>query len=176
MSLTREQKEQRVAEVEAAMSEAASVVFVAYNALTVAEVNELRGSLFDAGGAMRVIPKRLLKIALNTLKVDFDPLAHDGQVAVVWGTDAVAPAKALSKFADQHEEKIRLLAGTLEGNLLTLEEVTALAKLPTREQLLGQLASVLVGPARGLVTVLSGAQRNLVQVLAAIQDQKNPNS
>lgn len=172
MPLTRQQKEQRIAEVEAGVSGATSVVFVAYNALTVAEVNELRDNLFTAGGTLRVIPKRLLKIVLGTLKVDFDPLAHEGQLAVVWGSDAVAPAKALSTFAAKHAEKIRLLSGTLEGNLLTLEEVTALAQLPTREQLLGQLAFVLAGPARGLVTVLSGVQRDTVRVLQAIADQK----
>ena len=47
-----------------------------------------------------------------------------------------------------------------------------LAKLPSRDQLLGQLLSVMVGPVRGLATVLSGAQRSLVQVLAAIQEKK----
>src|SRR5688572_20203396 len=113
MPLTRQQKEQRIAEVQAGLSGATSVVFVAYNALTVTEVNELRDSLHDSGGTLRVIPKRLLKIVLGTLQVEFDPLAHEGQLAVVWGSDAVAPAKALNKFAREHAEKIRLLAGTL---------------------------------------------------------------
>jgi large subunit ribosomal protein L10 len=172
MPKSREQKEQSVATVQQGMAEAAAVVFVAYNGLTVTEVNELRASLHESGGTLRVIPKRLLKIALSALKIEFDPSSHEGQLAVVWGSDAVAPAKVVSKFSDEHAEKIRLLAGTLDGNLLTLAEVSALAKLPTREQLLGQLASVIAGPARGLVTVLSGVQRNLVQVLAAIQEKK----
>src|SRR3989344_8322102 len=172
MPLTREQKEQRIAEVERGMAEAASVVFVAYSRLTVTEMNELRAGLHDSGGTLRVIPKRLLKIALGSLKVEFDPRLHEGQIAVAWGSDAASPAKTLNKFAEGHAGKIRLLAGTLEGNLLTLEEVIALAKLPTREQLLGQLASVMAGPARGLVTVLSGVQRSCVQVLQAIANKK----
>lgn len=149
-----------------------SVVFVSYDNLNVEEIGELRASLHKAGGGMRVIPKRLLKIALSNIKLDFDPTAQEGQLAVVWGDDAVAPAKTLNEFAQGHEEKIHLLAGTLEGGILSLEEVTALAKLPSRQELIGQLVSVIAGPARGLVTVLSGVQRNTVQVLKAIADQK----
>lgn len=172
MSLSRQQKEQGINEVQESMSSAVSVVFVSYDNLNVEEISELRASLHEAGGGMRVIPKRLLKIALSNLKLDFDPTQQEGQLAMVWGDDAVAPAKTLNEFALQHEEKISLLAGTLEGNILSLEEVTALAILPSRQQLLGQLVSVIASPARGLVTVLSGVQRKTVQVLQAIKDQK----
>jgi large subunit ribosomal protein L10 len=172
MPKTRQQKEQRVAEVQQGMAEATAVVFVAYSGLTVTEMNELRSQLHATGGTLQVVPKRLLKIALSALNIDFDPKAHEGQIAIAWGNDAVAPAKTLSKFAEDHAEKVRLLSGTLDGTLLNVKEVTSLAKLPTREQLLGQLASVMVGPTRGLVTVLSGAQRSLVRVLQVIADNK----
>jgi len=173
MALTRQQKEKSVSEVQEAVVSATAVVFAAYDGLTVAEVSELRGNLAETGGGMRVIPKRLLKIALSNIKLDFDPTEHEGQLAVIWGDDTVAPAKTLNTFAKGHEGKIRFLAGTLEGNLLSIEEVTKLAHLPTRQELLSQLLSVLAGPTRGLVTVLSGAQRSMVQVLAAIRDQRS---
>ena len=172
MARTRQQKEQSISNIQENVSAAASVVFLAYDSLTVAEVSELRDNLAEAGGGMRVISKRLLKIALSNIKLDFDPTEHEGQLAVVWGDDTVAPAKTLNTFAEEHKEKIRFLAGTLEGSLLSLEEVTKLAHLPTRQELLGQLANVLAGPARGLVTVLSGVQRSTVNVLKAIADQK----
>jgi large subunit ribosomal protein L10 len=172
MPLTRQQKEQRVKEVKDSMAAATSVVFVSFDGLTVEEMNELRDRLHQAGGALRVISKRLLKLALNDASSGFDPIASEGQLAVAWGTDAVAPAKVLNTFAEQHAERIHLLAGTLEGNALSLEEVSVLAKLPSRQELLGQLASVMAGPARGLVTVLSGVQRSCVIVLKAIADQK----
>jgi large subunit ribosomal protein L10 len=172
MSLTRQQKEQSITETQKSISSATSVVFISYDGLTVDEANELRTSLHEAGGGMRVIPKRLLKIVLSNEKLDFDPKEHEGQIAVVWGEDAVAPAKVLNEFAKDHDS-IKLLAGALEGNILSLEEVTALAKLPSREELLGQLVGALSGSARGLVSVLSGVQRNTVQVLKAIADQKS---
>ncbi len=172
MSLPRQQKEKSVSETQKNIASATSVVFISYDGLTVDEANELRTSLHAEGGGMRVVPKRLLKIVLSNTKIDFDPEAHEGQIAVVWGDDAAAPARVLNTFAKDHDS-IKLLAGTLEGNSLSLEEVTALAKLPSREELLGQLVGVLSGSARGLVSVLSGVQRNTVQVLKAIADQKS---
>ena len=173
MSLTRQQKEEAVKEVEQGVSSATSVVFVAFNGLTVSHVTELRDRLFESGSRMRVIPKRLLKIALKNAGLgEYDPGASEGQVAVIWGPDTVAPAKTLYEFAKDKTEVLRLVAGVLEGRTLSIGEVTALAQLPSREQLLGQLVGVLSGPARGLVTVLSGVQRNTVYVLQAIKEQK----
>lgn len=174
MSLTRQQKEEAVKEVEQGMSGATSVVFVAFDGLNVTEVTELRDKLYASGSRMRVIPKRLLKLALKNAGIgEYDPQTAEGQVAVIWGSDVVAPAKTLYEFAKDKAEVIRLVAGVLEGNTLSAEEVTALAQLPTRDQLLGQLVGVLSGPARGLVTVLSGVQRNTVYVLQAIKEQKS---
>lgn len=172
MPLTRKQKKHSVNKVQESISAAASVVFLAYNGLTVEEVNELRSNLHAAGGGMRVVPKRLLKIALRNIKLDFNPTEHAGQLAVVWGDDAVAPAKTLNAFVQKHQKKIRFLAGTLAGNMLSLEEVTSLSKLPSRDELLANLVSIIADPTRGLVTVLSGVPRHAVQVLKAIADQK----
>lgn len=171
MSLTRQQKERSVSATQKNITSATSVVFISYDGLTVDEANELRTALHAENSGMRVIPKRLLKIVLSNIKLDFDPKEHAGQIAVVWGSDAVAPAKVLNTFAKDHDS-IKLLAGTLEGNMLSLAEVTFLSKLPSHEELLGQLVRVLSGSARGLVSVLSGVQRNTVQVLKAIANQK----
>ena len=67
---------------------------------------------------------------------------------------------------------ITIRCGALGGKLLDPAQVEALAKLPSREQLLGQLLSVLVGPMRNLVGVLSGVPRSFVQVLHAIEEKK----
>lgn len=173
MALTRQQKEQAVQEVSEALPQAASVVFVGFDGLTVTDVNDLRSKLYDVGARMRVMPKRLLKIALKNAKLEYDPSTHDGQMAVVWGTDTVTPAKIMYDFAKQKKDVLRLLAGVLEGKTLSLEEVTSLAQLPSREQLLAQLVGVLAGPARGFVQVLSGVPRSLVYVLQAVKDKQS---
>lgn len=170
MPLTRQQKEQAIKDVGEALPQAVSVVFVGFNGLTVTDVNDLRNKLHEAGAKMRVMPKRLLKIALKNAKLEYDPATHEGQMAVVWGTDAVSPAKIMYDFAKQKKDVLKLLAGVLEGNTLSLEEVTSLAQLPTREQLLAQLVGVLAGPMRGLVSAMSGVPRSLVYVLQAVKE------
>lgn len=170
MALTREQKKQKVVEAGAALHGAVSVVFMAFDGVTVEDMEELRDNLFAVGCAVKVVPKRLLKIAAQTTKVDFDPTIAEGQVAIVWGNDAVAPAKALYAFAKKREN-VRLLAGVLEGQTLSFDQVTSLAQLPGKQELLGQLVSVLAGPLRGLQGVLSGSARQFVYVLTAIKDQ-----
>lgn len=172
MPLTRIQKEQAVKEISEALPAATSVVFVGFSGLTVTDVNDLRNKLYASGGHMRVMPKRLLKLALKAANVDFDPTTQAGQLAVVWGTDIVAPAKIMYDFAKQKKDVMRLLAGVLEGNTLSLEEVTSLAQLPSREQLLAQLVGVLASPMRGLVSVMSGVPRSLVYVLQATKEKK----
>lgn len=170
MALTRKQKEERVAQVEKDLTGATAVVFAAYDALSVEQSETLRSQLHEQGAKMRVVPKRLLRLVTKAIELNFDPTTISGQVAVVWGSDAVFPAKTVFDFAKN--ESIRLVAGTLDGALLTTEQVTALAQLPSREQLLAQLVGTMVGPIRGLQTVFTGAQRQLVQVLAAVADQK----
>jgi len=150
---------------------ATSAVFMTYDKLTVPEVEELRASLFAAGHKMRVIPKRLLKLIAAGANLDFDPSQHAGQFAVIWGADAVSPAKTLHSFA-KGKDNLKIVAGVLDSELIAGDRVIALAQLPTRDQLLGQLLSVFVGPARGLVTVLSGSQRGLVTALKNLADQK----
>jgi len=172
MPLTRQQKENTVAKTQEDITGAVSSVFVSFDGLSLADINELRNNLYDAGCRLRVIPKRLLKLVLQNAKLEFDPVSHEGQMAVVWGPDAVAPAKILQTFAKTHDT-IQLRAGVLEGEVIALEQVLALAKLPSREELLGQLVGTIAGPMRGFVTVLSGVQRNMVYVLSAIKDKKS---
>jgi len=87
--------------------------------------------------------------------------------------DAVAPAKALEDFAKAGAEKTpEVVFGVVEGKLVTAEQVKALANLPSKEQLLSQMLSVMQGPTRNFVGVLSGVTREFVGVLSAIKDKK----
>jgi len=171
MALTRQQKEQRIKTTTEDLSGAVSYVFLSYDAFNVEDVEELRGQMHEQGVSMRVMPKRLLKIVLQNVELDFDPTQVDGQLAVVWGSDAVAPAKVLYEFAKERDN-LKLVAGAMDGSPLSAEEVTALAQLPGREELLAKLVGTLAGPISGFQSVLSGVQRNAVYVLTAVKEQK----
>ncbi len=87
--------------------------------------------------------------------------------------DAVAPAKALEDFVKGGAEKApEVLFGVVEGKPITADQVKALANLPSKEQLISQMLSVMQGPTRNFVGVLSGVTRNFVGVLSAIKDKK----
>lgn len=171
MPLTRQQKQEKVAQMEQDLKGAQAAAVMSYTGLTIADMNELRTKLHQQGSRLRVIPKRLLRLVMQQLKLEFDPTKEQGQVAVVWGDDVVVPAKTTYSFSTTHENA-HLIAGVLEGRLLSAKETTALALLPSKKELQGMFVSVISGPVRGLVTVLSGAQRQLLYALQAIQSQK----
>jgi large subunit ribosomal protein L10 len=171
MPLTRQQKEKTVSHMSENISGATSVVFLSFNGLSLADMNEVRDKLFAAGCSLRVVPKRLLALVMHQTKFDFKPISHQGQLAVIWGPDAVTPAKVVYEFAKDREQ-LELLAGTLEGELISFEQVQELAQLPSGDELLARLVGALAGPMRGLAGVLSGLPRATVYVLKAIADQK----
>lgn len=146
-------------------------MLMSYDAFGVADSEELRDKLFEQKVRMRIMPKRLLRLALEQAGFELDPTQHEGQVAVLWGDDVVAPANVLYNFA-KDKENIQILAGAMEGKVLTQEQVQALAQLPSKDQLRAQVVSTIAGPLRGLVGVLSGTQRGLLYALQGIAQAK----
>lgn len=171
MALTRKQKEEAVAHLTQTMSLEGSAVFMSFSGLGIKDVNELRDAFFREKCFMRVVPKRLLRIVTQNAHIPFNPMMHEGQVAVVGGTDAVAPARILKKFIMEHPN-ITMLGGLLNGLFVDRLKVEELSMLPSREGLLSMLLNVLQGSARGFVVVLVGVPRSLVYVLSAIKTQK----
>lgn len=172
MPLTRQQKEATVAQAAQNLRDAASYFFISFDGLSVLDMEELRALLYAQGSILRVLPKRLLRLILQNVQLDFDPTQVEGQVAVSWGTDAAAPAKTVHEFAQTRAQKIQLIAGALAGVFLNQEQVTRLALLPGQDQLRGQLLNVIASPIQGLVMALSGVQQNFVFAMKAIADKK----
>jgi len=172
MPLTRQQKEERVATTTQDLKEAESYVFMGYDGLNVTDMGELRTKLYEQGAHLRVLPKRLLRLVMRNIEQDFDPTTVEGQIAVAWGNDPVAPAKVLHEFAKKRATIMWLVAGAMGGAFLAKEQVIALAQLPGKQELRGQLVGVIAGPMRGLVVTLSGVQRNFVYALKAVADKK----
>ena len=96
----------------------------------------------------------------------------EGQVAIAMANmDEVSAAKIIDIFAKTNEN-VKLLGGVLGSTVMNAAEVKALAKIPSKEQLLGQLVGTLNAPISGFVNVLAGNLRGLVQVLNAVKEQK----
>lgn len=171
MAITREAKEQVVTQLKDDLSKFKLAVLTDYRGLTVAEVKELRRNLAAEGMSYRITKNTLLRLATAAspeLK-DIDPSAFTGPMALAMGFgDEVAPARVIFQYAKTHEA-LEIVGGiTPEGKLLTSAEVKALAILPSREQLLGQVVATIAAPLSGFVGVMGAQVRSIVNVINAI--------
>ena len=151
-----------------------SIVFAGFNALGVKDNEALRAKLRAEHGEYYVAKKTLLERALKEQGIEnLDTKSLTGKLAVIFSyEDEVAPAKAVDAFRKDKEDKIFFLGGILEGKLLSKTEVEALAKLPSKQELLSRLVGTLNAPVSGFVNVLAGNLRGLVTVLKAIEEKK----
>ncbi|MDF0727590.1 50S ribosomal protein L10 [Cytobacillus sp. S13-E01] len=153
MSNAVEQKKQIVTEIADKFRASKSTIVVDYRGLSVGEVTELRKQLRDAGIDFKVYKNTLTRRAAEAAELAGLNDALTGPNAIAFSNeDVVAPAKILNDFAKKHEA-LEIKAGVIEGNLATLEEVKALAELPSREGLLSMLLSVLQAPIRNFALV-----------------------
>lgn len=161
MNKTVEAKQAVVQEIADKFKSAASVVVVDYRGLTVSQVTELRKQLREAGVEFKVYKNTLVRRA--TVEVGHDELNEvlTGPNAIAFSSeDVVAPARIINNFAKENEQ-LEIKAGLIEGAYASVEEVKALAELPSREGLLSMLLSVLQAP-----------MRNLALVTKAVAEQK----
>ena len=170
--MNKQSKEALVAEFAAKLKNAKAAFLADYRGLDVDQANELRNNLREAGVEYRVVKNTLLRLA--TKDTDSACLAEylSGPTSIALAKeDPVAPAKALVEFAKKNEA-FELKAGMLDGKLLAIADIKALAELPSRDELLAKMLGSMSAPATNFVGVLAAVPRTFVQVLAAIKDQK----
>ncbi|PRO64620.1 50S ribosomal protein L10 [Alkalicoccus urumqiensis] len=150
MSAVIEQKQQVVQEITQKLKDSKSTIVVDYRGLDVAESTELRKQLREAGIDFKVYKNTMVRRATaETGLTDLDEQLA-GPTAIAFGyDDVVAPAKILNNFAKEHEA-LELKAGVIDGEVATLDQIKALANLPSYEGLLSMFANVLQAPIRGL--------------------------
>jgi len=172
MAKTRQQKEHELKGLSDGIKNAKSAVFTSFQALTMADSQELRKKLRQEKVSLQVAKKTLLKKILAESKIAIDLSDYHGNVAVAFGTeDEVAPAKIISQFTKKHEQ-LQVKGGLLNGLVITAEKIDELSKLPTKLELLAKTVATIAAPISGFVNVLAGNLRNLVNVLNAVKDAR----
>ncbi|TAH31955.1 50S ribosomal protein L10 [Candidatus Saccharibacteria bacterium] len=159
MAISRDKKNALVAELAAALKSAKMTAFAQYQTLSVADVQELRRAARAQGVTIKVVKNRLVRVALGTVDTykNTDTAALTGQLLyAISAEDEVAPAQVLDTFAKTHPA-LQLVGGfSGEGNVLSTDEVKALAGLPSREQLIAEVVAQLLSPVHDTVNALSG--------------------
>jgi len=170
--LKSEEKKLIVEELNSRFAKSNLVVLTDFKGLNVEAVSDLRRKLKEAGVDYKVAKNTLMARASADTPVALLKDFFQGPNAVAIGyQDPVAPAKILAKFAED-TKRLEIKAGVLNGKLIDSKDVKALAALPSREALLGQLLSVMQGVPASMVRVLAGVPRGLLNVLSALKDRK----
>ena len=170
--MNRDEKATIVSELNDSFNRAKFAVVADYCGLKVSELQQIRVELRNCDSEIRIAKNTLLKRAVAdtgnaALSDDFT-----GTTAVVMAyADPVAPAKVLTKFAEDHT-KFKIRCAALEGEKIEMDGVIALSKLPNKEILLSQMLSVLNAVPTGLVRVLSGVPRTFAYALQAVKEKK----
>jgi len=143
-----QEKQEAVAAVAAKISESSSTIIADYRGLNVSQVTELRKQLREAGVEFQVLKNSIVRRATEGTDLEGLNSILTGPTAVAFSKeDAVVPAKILNNFAKANDA-LKLKGGVVEGRVVSMEEVKALAELPSREGLLSMLLSVLQAPVR----------------------------
>ena len=150
--MNREEKTELLNMLHEVFSNAESVVITEYLGLTVAEADELRNKVRDAGASLRVTKNRIARLAVKDTK--FEGLADlfKGPVAMAYANDPIAACKACVEFA-KNNEKLVIIGGALSDKALTLDEIKALAAIPSMDELRAKLVGLLQAPAAKLARV-----------------------
>jgi large subunit ribosomal protein L10 len=173
--LDRKTKESVAAELHEKLKTAKLTVLAGYSGMDVEKMTALRNSLRKTDTELRVIKNTLFRIASKDTSVSILDKHLKGPLVMALNCgDVVEPSKILVEFAKKNAE-LEIKLGVLDGKLLSKDQISALAELPSREVLIAKLLSVMVGAQTSLVSVLSAVPRGLVNVLDAYRKKKESN-
>jgi len=172
----RPEKESIIAEVKGLLESTGFVFLVDYRGLTVDQLAELRAKLREFDTSMTIVKNTMLGLANKAVGGPDMSGLLDGPTAIVCGAgEATAAAKALTAFIKEAKLPV-LKGGQLGQQLLSVDDVEAIAKIPSREVLYGQLAGTIAAPLSQLVGVMNQKVSSLLYVLKAVEDKKKEES
>ena len=165
-------KQQMVQTLGEKLKDTNGVILTQYQGMTVAEISELRLKLRPLNSEYTVVKNTLASLALKKLGMEEFSKSFTGPTAVaIHRGDPVSATKVLVELTKEHA-KLKLMAGFMDGKVLSADEVKYLATIPSREVLIGKMLGSLQSPMYGIVNVLQANIRNVVQVLDAVRKQK----
>ena len=170
---TREQKQRDLEALTQQFQEATAAMLVGFTKMTVGKDQELRNRLREAGASYTVVKNTLARKAAEGTPFERATEHFKGVTAIATAEgDPVQLSKAISKFAKDNPEVFSFKAGVVEGRVLALRDVEAIATLPSKEELVSKIMFLINCQAQRLVTVISAVPRNLAIVVKQIGEQK----
>jgi large subunit ribosomal protein L10 len=171
---TRQQKQKDLESLTEQFQNAKAAMLVGFQKMTVAKDQELRNQLREAGVTYGVVKNTLARRASEGTVLEAAQDHFKGVTAVALSnSDPVGLSKAISKFAKGNPEIFSFKVGVVEGKVVALQDVEAIASLPSKEELISKVLFLINCQAQRLVTVISAVPRNLAVVVKQIGEQKS---
>ena len=153
MAITKAKKQDILAKLETIKKDSDSIVFVSFKGVTVKNTTLMRRKMREAGVGYFVAKKTLMKRAFTGYEGEMPEL--DGEIAVAYSTDAIAPAQNIKEFAKKYKDTIAIAGGVFQGVLKNKAEMTEIASIPPLQTLRGMFAQLLNSPRQRFAVVLS---------------------
>ena len=173
MAVTKAKKQEQVEKLSKDLKNVSNAVVATYTRLTVTQDYELRKALRGAGAKYKVVKNTLAELAAKGTKVEEGLKNLSGVTSIAYTTgDPVAMAKALTKYAKDTPE-FTFKVGVVEGRVISIKEIEALASMPSKEELYSKLLFLINAPAQRLVTVMNAVGRDVAVVISqGVQEKK----
>jgi large subunit ribosomal protein L10 len=164
--MNREQKEIFISNLKNILSENSLVLVFHYRGMSMTDMTDLRVQSFNSGCNIKVTKNRLTKLALEgTDKSELSNL-FDGPTAIAYSNDPVQLTKLLTNFAKNNSNLV-ILGGIMDNEILTVEKIEILSKLPSLEEIRAQLIGLISTPAQKIASVLTAPSGGLARILKA---------
>jgi large subunit ribosomal protein L10 len=170
---SRETKAKDLAAITESLSNSKSAMVMSFTKLTVSKDQEFRSQLREAGAKYQVVKNTLARIAVKGTQFEDATEHFKGVTAIAWTeNDPVVLSKAISKFMKDNADIYSFKTGVVDGKLVDLKQLTTIANLPSKEELISKLLWVLNSSAERLVTVINAVPRDLAVVIKQIGESK----
>ena len=168
--MDRAQKESVVDELGQIFESSGVVVVCHYEGLTVAEMQDLRAQMRDAGGSVRVAKNRLARIALEGKPCEMIAEHLTGMTVLSYSEDPVAAAKVVVKYAKDND-KLEILGGAMGDTALDPAGVKAVSEMPSREDLIASIVGCIGAPASNIAGAIGAPASNIAGILSTIEEK-----
>ena len=168
--MDRAQKEKLVDELGQIFESSGVVVVAHYEGMTVAEMQDLRASMREAGGSVRVAKNKLAKIALEGKPCASIAEYLEGMTVLAYSEDPVAAAKVVDKYAKEND-KLVVLGGAMGETALDPAGVKSVAGMPSREELIASIVGCIGAPASNIAGAIGAPASNIASVLSTIEEK-----
>jgi len=155
MLVTKAQKKEQIDEIAKILKSSKSVVFANFRHLVVADDQAMRKALRKEGVGYMVVKKTLAKIALKEASITGTMPEIAGELAIVYGEDLTAPAREFFTFQKKYKDNVKIVGGIFEGKYMSLEEMMAIAMIPSQKTLYAQFVNIINSPIQQFVVALN---------------------